>query len=108
MGNLNNTKEWDSFLSKFERIRWILKHNLCAFYSTTQLQGNVYTRVTHEQLACISCVLVRVLAMERPRVLNYNNSHCSLINKHYVFKFLVLLLGSDTMDFVQESFGILA
>ena len=34
----------------------------CYTYGTAQLQGNVYMRVTHKQLACILWVLARVLA----------------------------------------------
>ena len=44
-------------------------------YGTAHLQGKVYMHVLHELLASNSRVLPRVLAMERPQVLNYNNSY---------------------------------
>ena len=63
--------------------------NYALLYGTAQLQGNVYTGVTCKLLQGYSQVLARVLAMERPQVLNYSiiiltfyNCHSSLKNKH--------------------------
>ena len=64
-------------------------HNYALLYGTAQLQGNVYTGVICKLLQGYSQVLARVLAMERPQVLNYSiiiltfyNCHSSLKNKH--------------------------
>ena len=60
--------------------------NYALLYGTAQLQGKVYTGVTCKLLQGYSQVLARVLAMERPQVLNYSIIILTFYNCHSSLK----------------------